>query len=536
MIIKSGSFWYFILFVSFLCLNINRSYSQSDNVRSTTQKFASALQIINFAYVDSVNEPELVEKAIISILKELDPHSYYISREELQRSNEPLEGEFEGVGISFHIYRDTILVIAPVPGGPAEKLGILAGDKIISIDGENATGKNIDENYVFQKLRGNKGTTVVLTIYRKGRNLPLSYKVSRDKIPINSIDATFLVNQGIGYIRLNRFSRTSIDEFKSAVSDLKKAGMVSLILDIRGNSGGYLDVAVELSDEFISQGNVVLYTEGTSSPKRKYKSTFKGDFEKGKLVILIDEGSASASEIVAGAVQDLDRGIIVGRRSFGKGLVQRPYYLPDSSVIRLTVARYYTPTGRCIQKPYSRGYDQYYDDLLKRLENGELSSQDRIDFPDSLKFLTPNNRVVYGGGGIMPDIFIPLDSTILTDYYVDLLNKGVFSDFILDYVEKERKNLKKKFLSFNQFDTDFKIDDSILEEFLEFSESKGVKSKEDEKEKIDEFIRYQLKALIARNLFDLTAYFQVMTQIDDGFLKALEVISNDASFSGLKIN
>jgi carboxyl-terminal processing protease len=449
-------------------------FTQTEDVRSTTQKFASALQIIHFAYVDSVNEANLVEKAIIAILKELDPHSYYISKEELMKSNEPLEGEFEGVGISFQIYHDTILVIAPVPGGPSEKLGILAGDKIVAIDGINATGKAIDENYVFSKLRGAKGTTVELTISRKGRNLPLTYKVSRDKIPINSIDAAFIVKEGTGYIKLNRFSRTSIDEFRSAVGELKKEGMTSLILDIRGNSGGYLDVAVDLADEFIDQGSVVLYTEGTSSPRRKYKSTFKGEFEKGRLVVLIDEGSASASEIVAGAVQDLDRGIIVGRRSFGKGLVQRPYYLPDSSVIRLTVARYFTPAGRCIQKPYTGGYDQYYDDLLKRLENGELSSTDKIEFPDSLKFTTPRNRIVYGGGGIMPDCFVPLDSTFLSDFYVDLLNKGVFGDFVLSYVDQERKSLKKKYPLFNQFETGFQIDGSILEEFLKFSETKGI--------------------------------------------------------------
>jgi carboxyl-terminal processing protease len=511
-------------------------FTQTEDVRSTTQKFASALQIIHFAYVDSVNEANLVEKAIIAILKELDPHSYYISKEELMKSNEPLEGEFEGVGISFQIYHDTILVIAPVPGGPSEKLGILAGDKIVAIDGINATGKAIDENYVFSKLRGAKGTTVELTISRKGRNLPLTYKVSRDKIPINSIDAVFIVKQGTGYIKLNRFSRTSIDEFRSAVGELKKEGMTSLILDIRGNSGGYLDVAVDLADEFIDQGSVVLYTEGTSSPRRKYKSTFKGEFEKGRLVVLIDEGSASASEIVAGAVQDLDRGIIVGRRSFGKGLVQRPYYLPDSSVIRLTVARYFTPAGRCIQKPYTGGYDQYYDDLLKRLENGELSSTDKIEFPDSLKFTTPRNRIVYGGGGIMPDCFVPLDSTFLSDFYVDLLNKGVFGDFVLSYVDQERKSLKKKYPLFNQFETGFQIDGSILEEFLKFSETKGILIPLGENSKIYRLIRFQLKALIARNLYDITAYFKVINQIDDGFQKALEIIGNDYYFEGINTN
>lgn len=535
-IFKMKLFMVALILLTMQVVKVKHSFSQDDDIRSTTQKFASALQIINFAYVDSVSEPELVEKAIIATLKELDPHSQYISKQELLRSNEPLEGEFEGVGISFQIHHDTILVIAPVPGGPSEKLGILAGDKIISINGENATGNFIDDNYVFNKLRGDKGTSVDLTISRKGRNLPINYKVFRDKIPINSIDAAFFASTGTGYIKLNRFSRTSMEEFNSSVEELKKKGMTSLILDLRGNSGGYLDVAVDLTDEFIGQGNVVLYTEGISSPKRKYKSTFRGGFEKGKLVLLIDEGSASASEIVAGAVQDLDRGIIVGRRSFGKGLVQRPYYLPDSSMLRLTVARYYTPTGRCIQRPYTQGYDSYYDDLMKRLENGELSSEDKINFPDSLKYYTPNNRVVYGGGGIMPDVFVPLDSTKFTDFYVDLLSKGIFGDFVLEYLDRERKNLKKKFQDFSQFDTTFNIDGSILEEFLEFSGSKGVNYIDVEKEFTAEHIRYQLKALIARNLFDFKSYFQVMTQIDDGFLKALEVINNSAYFTGLNVN
>jgi carboxyl-terminal processing protease len=511
------------------------SYSQNQDPRATTQKFASVLQIINFAYVDSVFEPGLVEKAIIATLKELDPHSQYISKKDLIKANEPLEGEFEGIGISFQIYKDTILVIAPVPGGPAEKLGILAGDKIISIDGESATGKSIDDNYVFKQIRGDKGTRVDISILRKGRIKPIDYIIIRDRIPINSIDAAFMASPQIGYIKLNRFSRTSMDEFRMALGELKDKGMKDLILDLRGNSGGYLDVAVDLTDEFIDQGNVVLYTEGTSSPQRKYKSTFRGEFERGKLVILIDEGSASASEIVAGAVQDLDRGIIVGRRSFGKGLVQRPYYLPDSSVIRLTVARYYTPTGRCIQKPYNEGYEQYYKDLLKRLEKGELTSENKIDFPDSLIFYTPRNRMVYGGGGIMPDVFVPWDSTKYTDYYVDLLSKGIFSDFVLGYLEGQRKNLKKKYPDFDLFNSSFQISSDFMFEFIEFSKSKEVDPLPEDLELSGEIIKHQIKALIARNLFEFKSYFQVMTQIDEGFLRAKEVIENDSNFAELTL-
>ncbi|MEZ5147507.1 MAG: S41 family peptidase [Bacteroidales bacterium] len=294
--------------------------------------------MINFAYVDSIDEPDLVEKAIISVLKELDPHSQYISKKDLQNATEPLEGIFEGIGISFQIYKDTILVISPVRGGPAEKLGIMAGDKIVKIDGEDATGSYIDNNFVFQHLRGDKGTAVGVSVYRKGRKKLIDYNIMRDRIPINSIDAVFMAVPEIGYIKLNRFSRTTMDEFRMALGELMDQGMSKLILDLRGNSGGYLDVAIDMADEFLGPGKLILYTQGKSSPTRKYKSSFRGNFEEGKLVILIDEGSASASEIVAGAIQDWDRGLIVGRRSFGKGLVQRPFYLPDSSVVRLTVA------------------------------------------------------------------------------------------------------------------------------------------------------------------------------------------------------
>lgn len=507
--------------------------AQNNDPRTTSQKFASALQIIDYAYVDSVNEPDLVENAIISVLKHLDPHSQYISKKDLKRANEPLEGQFDGIGISFQIHKDTILVISPVPGGPAEKLGILAGDKIVKIDGENATGSSVDNKFVFERLRGPKKTMVDISIYRKGRKKLIDYTIERDKIPIHSIDASFMARPEIGYIRLNRFSRTSMDEFRQSIGELRDEGMKDLILDLRGNSGGYLDVAIDLSDEFLGSGKLVVYTEGISSPKRKYKSSFRGEFENGNLVVLIDEGSASASEIVAGAVQDWDRGIIVGRRSFGKGLVQRPYYLPDSSVIRLTIARYYTPTGRCIQKSYKEGYDDYYKDLVKRLEGGELTNASNIDFPDSLKYYTPKNRIVYGGGGIMPDVFVPWDSTNYTDFYVDLLSKGVFNDFVLEYMDSERKELVKKYPDYDRFNESFLIDENFLNNFIDFAKTKDIYPAERELELSGELISYQIKALVARNLFEFKSYFQVMTQIDDGFQKAIQVLVNEDNFAEL---
>ncbi|GAB4224794.1 MAG: S41 family peptidase [Bacteroidales bacterium] len=520
--------------ILFICLMYSSlQYSQEPNPRNTVQKLASVMQIINFAYVDSVNEARLTEKAIISMLKELDPHSQYISKKDLRTSTEPLEGIFEGIGISFQVYKDTILVISPVKGGPAERLGIMAGDKIVKINGEDATGNYVDNNFVYQKLRGDKGTSVEVSIYRKGRKKLINYTIIRDRIPINSIDAAFMASPETGYIKLNRFSRTTMDEFRKALGELKEKGMTGLILDLRGNSGGYLDVAVDLADEFLSAGKLILYTEGKSSPRRKYKSSFRGSFETGKLVILVDEGSASASEIVAGAIQDWDRGLIVGRRSFGKGLVQRPYYLPDSSVIRLTVARYYTPTGRCIQKSYKEGYEDYYDDLQKRLEKGELSDVHKIDFPDSLKYYTPLNRIVYGGGGIMPDIFVPWDSTSYTDFYVDLLSRGMFNDFVLDYVDRERENLLAEYPAFDDFFQNFHVENHFLSRFLEFAQYRDIVPAPGELARSDELIRYQLKALIARNLYDYESYFKVLTGYDDGFRKALEVISNDRNFTVL---
>ncbi len=526
-------FWMLLLIL--LVFSSDFVFPQRSDPKKTTQKFASALQIINFAYVDTVMESKLVEKAIIATLKELDPHSQYISKKDLQRANEPLEGRFEGIGISFQVHKDTILVIAPVPGGPAEELGILAGDKIVKINGENATGLSVDDSYVFKRLRGDKGTIVEVSILRKSRKKLIDYTIIRDRIPINSIDAYFMAGHSTGYIKLNRFARTSMDEFRKAVGELKDQGMQNLILDLRGNSGGYLDVAIDLSDEFLDAGNLVLYTEGTSSPKRKYKSTHRGCFKDGKMVVLIDEGSASASEIVAGAIQDWDRGLIVGRRSFGKGLVQRPYYLPDSSVIRLTIARYYTPTGRCIQKPYNKGYDQYYKDLLKRLENGELTNAGNIDFPDSLKFYTPNNRVVYGGGGIMPDVFVAWDSTKYTDFYVDLLSKNVFRDFVLEYIDHDRKNLNRLYPEFDIFNLSYNVDNAFMQHFLEFAKEKGVEPAGEDLAYSENLIRHQLKALLARNLFEFKSYFQVMTRIDEGFLKALEVLENESYFADIII-
>jgi len=388
--------------------------------------------------------PKLVDKAIVSTLKNLDPHSAYIPKKDVKRADEPLKGSFEGVGITFQLYHDTILVIAPVPGGPSDKVGIMAGDKIIKVNGKDAYGENITNQWVMKHLRGKKGTRVTVDIYRQGVKGLLDFTIIRDKIPLNSIDASFMLTKKTGYIKLNRFAKQSKEEFDKAIDSLKKEGLKNLIFDLRGNSGGYLGTAKNIADEFLSDGKLIVYTEGIHSPRQDLDATNQGAFEKGKLIVLINEGSASASEIVSGAMQDWDRAILLGRRSFGKGLVERPFQLPDGSVVRLTVAHYYTPSGRCIQKPYNKGVDEYYKDFAERMKHGELIHPDSIHFPDSLKYKTSHGRTVYGGGGIMPDIFVPWDSTRYDAMYSTLIRKGVFNAFVNDYLDKNRKHLLKK--------------------------------------------------------------------------------------------
>jgi len=530
-----------LLFALLLTFFINGSFAQQhDDSKKTDLKFSTTLSVIKNSYVDTVNLPKLVDKAIIEMLKELDPHSVYFTKEKIEKANEPLVGNFDGIGVQFQIYKDTILIVDAIKGGPSEKLGLTAGDKIIRIDQEEATGKKVTNNYVIGKLRGPKGTKVTVSIKRKGKKDLMDYTITRDKIPINSIDASFMVSNQIGYIKLDRFSRSTMEEFTESLAKLKRMGMASLILDLRGNSGGYLDVAISLSDEFLETDKLIVYTEGINSPMQKFYSTYRGGFEKGKLVVLIDEGSASASEIVSGAVQDWDRAVIVGRRSFGKGLVQRPFDLPDGSVIRLTTARYHTPTGRCIQKPYEESVDSYYEDFSRRMKKGEFVHPDSIKFPDSLKYYTPAKRIVYGGGGIMPDVFFPLDTTTVTDYYMDLRRKRVINDFIIQYVDLKRDSIKTEYSDFNHFNARFQIDSVFFHDFTSFAIKQGVvKSAKDsgttKDQKSDKFLKCQLKALLASNLYGQDKYYNVIIDIDDELRKAIEILSDDKLFKKLKI-
>ncbi len=535
-IFSGAKMTYTLAFVITL-ISFSEIKAQTDNSRETIQKFNTTLQIIEFAYVDTINSPDLVEKAIIAMLKELDPHSAYISSDDVRKVNEPLEAEFEGIGVTFQLFNDTILVVAPVPGGPSDKLGILAGDKILKINGEDAFGEKINNEYVMERLRGKKGTAVDVSILRADRKDLLDFTIVRDKIPLHSIDATYMVAPEIGYIKLTRFAKSSINEFHESIAQLREQGMKDLILDLRGNSGGFLNVAVDLSDQFLPEKKLIVYTEGMRSPKQEFFSTSKGDLMNGKVIVLINEGSASASEIVSGAVQDWDRGLVVGRRSFGKGLVQRPFNLPDGSMIRLTTARYFTPTGRSIQKPYEEGVEEYYKDLKNRLDKGELVDAKTIEFPDSLKYYTPNGRVVHGGGGIMPDVFVPLDSTRFSDYYSDLVRKGIFNTFTMNYLDKNRKKLQDEYPDFELFKDKFEVTDEIFDNFLALALEKEVERKDDDKYYYPiADLKIQIKAMIARNLWDVNAYFRVISILDNELKVAVDLMQDGAIFSDLNLH
>lgn len=513
-------------------------FANSGNVTAQAlqpSKMDYALEIIKYYYVDTVNDHKLSEEALKAMVKELDPHSVYIPLEELREMNEPLVGKFEGIGIQFNIHEDTIMVTQTIPGGPSEKLGIRAGDRIVNIDDKLVAGVKFTNNDVLKKLRGDKGTKVKVSIYRRGNPELIDFMITRDQIPLFSVDASYMVAPQIGYIKISRFADSTVDEFKKALSKLKEQGATSLILDLQNNGGGYLNRAVELSDEFLSEGKKIVYTRGRNSPSEDFTSTTTGGWEKGKLAILIDETSASASEIVSGAVQDWDRGLIIGRRSFGKGLVQKPFQLPDGSMIRLTVAHYYTPSGRCIQKPYVLGEEDEYDsDLNDRYKHGELFSVDSIHFSDSTQYFTNAKRIVKGGGGIMPDVFVPLDTTMGSTYYSNLLRKGVLNDFTLTYTDNNRNQLKTMYPDIRQFKEKFSLDQKFMGDFFAFAEKQGVAKDSAGLASSEALIKLQLKALVARNLWDTDAYFEVINDINNALQKAVEAIQNN-TFERLKL-
>ena len=568
-------------------LSVSNLWAQNKNYQTCRTKMDQVINSINQMYVDTVDFDPMVDKAISAMLKELDPHTAYIQKKDVQAMTEPLQGSFDGIGVTFQLIKDTINVIEVIINGPSEKVGLLAGDKIVKVDDTLAVGDKITNDWVRKHLRGAKGSKVKVSV-KRGRNPELlDFTITRGAIPMYSINVSFMVDETTGYVKLERFAATSTKELTDALRRLKARGMQDLILDLRGNGGGYLNVAFEICDQFISGKKMIVYTDNFRNTGEKFYSGKDGLFEEGKLIVLVDENSASASEITSGCIQDWDRGLVIGRRTFGKGLVQKPLRLVDQSEVRLTISHYYTPTGRCIQKPYDDGLDAYYKDLQTRANNGELYTADKIKFPDSLKYKTPHGRVVYGGGGIMPDIFIPLDTTKYSTLYNEIVRKGVFGNFVMDYLDGERDNLKKQYPTFEDFEKNYKITDDFYKEFKAFAKKEGVsdsaafkfsnyadaflKANKDKLDSLftsanqintytldtmfthyvtknyaeamrlrneahaDEFIKDYLRFEIARGVYGYGEAYRIFLETDDTFQQAVEIMHNKKIFKKFKV-
>jgi len=508
-------------------------FSQAQQRDIDLNNFQALWHLINTYYVDSVDKQMLSREAIVSVLKKLDPHSIFIPSEDVQTANEQLEGNFEGVGVEFVILNDTLTVVNVIIGGPSEKVGIATGDRIIAIDGKNIASTGLKNSDVFKYLRGKKGTNVDLTILRRGVSGQLHFNVIRDKIPINSIDAAYMITPTTGYIKISRFSINTYDEFITELKKLKELNPKNLILDLRGNGGGYMKAALDIVNEFIDSEKLLLYTQGNLSPRTDFNSQKGGLWKDERVVILIDEGSASASEILSGAIQDWDRGIIMGRRSFGKGLVQRQFHLYDKSEVRLTIARYYTPSGRCIQKPYD-DVNEYRKEIGVRYSHGEMTNPDSIQQRDDLQYKTlKNKRTVYGGGGIMPDIFVPLDTSMLTIFYRQLISLGVYNRFMMNYIDVNRNFLSNQYFTFEQFNSTFIIDDELFEQLIAEAQKSDINTDEEQVAISAPFLKMQMKAYIARNLWSTNEYFKIVNQSLPIFQKALELLEDKKSYESI---
>ena len=569
------------------CLTIVFAQNPNKNYQPNKTKMDQLINSINMMYVDSIDFDPLMDKAIVAMLKELDPHTAYIPKKDVQAMNEPLIGSFDGIGVTFQLIKDTINVMEVIINGPSEKVGLLAGDKIVKVDDTIAYGEKITNDWVRKHLRGAKGSKVKVSIKRGHNPELLDFVITRGAIPMHSINVSFMADETTGYIKLERFAATSTNELTSAIKKLKDQGMQDLILDLRGNGGGYLNVAFEICDQFISGKRIIVYTDNFRKTGEKFYSEKNGLFEEGKLIVLVDENSASASEITSGCVQDWDRGLVIGRRTFGKGLVQKPLTFIDQSQVRLTISHYYTPTGRCIQKPYDDGLDSYFKDLQKRANRGELYTADSIQFPDSLKYKTPHGRTVYGGGGIMPDIFVPLDTTKYSTLYNEIVRKGVFGSFVADYMDKNREPLKKRYPTFEAFKDNYVITDAFYNEFMQYAKKEGVSDSASFKfsnyanafikentakldslftstnsidqqmldtmftnyvnknyaeamrlrneEHVSEYIKEYLKYEIARSLYGFGDAYRIFLESDDTYQKALEVMHNKKIFKKFKV-
>jgi carboxyl-terminal processing protease len=518
---------------SFILLVVSiTSFAQQNSLLKDAKKMEEIYNYINYMYVDDVNSKEVTEAAIVAALEKLDPHSVYISKEDVDDANQQINGSFFGVGIRFQLLKDTLIVVATIPGGPSEKVGLRAGDKILKIGSDMVANVKLKNSQVREKLMGDLGTKVTVEVLRKGEPNLLKFEITRDKIPMHSVDCHYMITRETGYIKLNSFSHTTTDEIKASLAELNKKGMKNLILDLQDNGGGLMYAAKTVSDEFLSKDKLVVYSQGKHQPRQDMNCDTKGEFEKGKLIVLVNESSASASEIVSGAIQDWDRGLIVGRRTFGKGLVQRPIDLSDGSQIRLTIARYYTPVGRNIQKPYEGNSEEYHNDVLKRLKHGELMNQDSIKFPDSLKFQTLlKKRTVYGGGGIMPDVFVPLDTTEFTKYFRAILGTGAFNTFSLTYVNKNREKLKVDYPSFETYLNRFTCDKPFMDEFFQYLTKEHTTLKLEEKDypESEKLVKLFLKAMIAQDLWGTTEFYRIYNERNAILQVALKTLT-DGSF------
>ena len=517
------------IYLSLLCFFSFLPLSAQLKSDSPLRKLQIAEMAITNFYVDSVNEQKLSEDAIRGMLKGLDPHSTYTDAKETKAMNEPLQGDFEGIGVQFNMIEDTLVVIQPIVNGPSQKVGILAGDRIVSVNDSTIAGVKMPRIDIMKMLRGKKGTKVKLGIMRRGVNGILTFVVTRDKIPVHTLNAAYMIRPGVGYICLESFGMKTHEEFMDAVKELEKQGMKSLILDLQDNGGGYLQAAVQIANEFLKDNEMIVYTEGRNVRRQNYKAIGNGRLQKMRIYVLVNEFTASAAEIVTGAIQDNDRGTVVGRRTFGKGLVQRPFDFPDGSMMRLTIAHYYTPSGRCIQKPYKKGDLKDYEmDLEKRLKHGELTNPDSIHFDSSQKFYTlRNHRVVYGGGGIMPDYFVPLDTTKYTKYHRLLAAKNIIMNAYLKYVDANRTTLKDLYKSFDTFNKNYVVPQSLLDTII----AEGKKEKVEPKDKAEltatmPYIKVQLKALVARDLWDMNEYYRIWNEQSDIVNKAVKLASD----------
>ena len=526
---RPGFFWTVILLLSgvLIGLYINKGVNRKTVVPvSDFSKFDEVMWRIGEDYVDEIDGNRLQDRAIEAMMEDLDPHSAYITLEEFNEVNDPLLGSFEGIGVQFRLERDTIAIVSVIKGGPSEKVGIMAGDRIIYVDDSIVAGKKLKNEDVMRLLKGPKGTKVKVQMSRRGVEGLLPFTITRDVIPTYSVDIANMLDEKTGYLKLSKFSATTYDEFKKGIRKLKGEGMKQLVFDLRGNSGGYLQAAVEVADEFLPKGSLIVYTEGRNRARQYLNARRRGMLEDIPVVVLIDGESASASEIVAGALQDNDRGTIIGRRSYGKGLVQEQMMLSDNSAIRLTVARYYTPTGRSIQKPFDGDREHYLLESYERYENGELFSQDSIHFADSLKYTTPKGKIVYGGGGIMPDIYVPLVDDSTEYYFNRIVNLGLLYQYAFDYSDRHRKELSA-YKTVEAFDKGFRVTDAMFTELVKLAEDKGIKGSDEQRKVARREADILLKAYIARNLFDDEGFYPIYAPMDEVLQKALMVLGEE---------